>query len=109
MSLVPHDATMFAQLIKARVDRRRIETLEHAVRSELLPALREEPGYCGAMSLSNRARAETLLLLLWETEEQARRPVEPDVAPFSLARGTVSELLASTGFMVTVWDVDARS
>jgi hypothetical protein len=100
---------MFAQLIKARVDRGRIEMLEQAVRAELMPALRNEPGYCGAMSLSNRARAETLLLLLWETEEQARRPVEPDVAPFSLARETASELLTNTCFVVTVWDVDARS
>lgn len=108
MLLDPHDAKVFAQLIKARVDRLRIETLEQNVRSELMPALREEPGYCGAVSLTNRARAETLLLLFWETEEQARRPVAHGVAPFALALGTVSELLASN-FLVTVWDVDARS
>jgi hypothetical protein len=100
---------MFVQLIGARVDRRRIGTLEQAVRSELMPALREEPGFCGAVSLTDRARAETLLLLFWETEEQARRPLAPGVAPFALASQTVSELLATNCFQVTVWDVDARS
>ena len=100
---------MFAQLIGAHVDRERLATLEHAVRSELMPALREEPGFCGAVSLTDRARAETLLLLFWETEDQACRPLAQGVAPFASAPSTVSELQATHTCVVTVWDVDARS
>ena len=55
-------ATMFAQLIEAQVGRARLVLLEQVVRRELIPALREESGFCGAMSLSDRARGKTLLV-----------------------------------------------
>jgi hypothetical protein len=100
--------TMFAQLIEARLGRKRLVMLEHIVRRELIPALREESGFCGAVNLTDRARAETLLVLLWETEEQASRPLVPGTAPFANAFSTVSELLASDSCVVTIWEVDAR-
>jgi hypothetical protein len=102
-------ATMFAQLIATRLAQNRLAMLEHIVRRELIPALREESGFCGAMNLTDRAKAETLLVLLWETEEQASRPLARGSAPFANASYTISELLASDSWVVTIWDVDARS
>ena len=102
-------ATMFAQLIEAQVGRARLVLLEQVVRRELIPALREESGFCGAMSLSDRARGKTLLVLFWETEEQAGRPLAAGAVPFVNASSTVSELLGSDSYVVTIWDVDARS
>ena len=62
---------MYAQLIETRLKPERPEVLERLVRNGLVPALREQPGFCGALSLTGRKRARTLLVLLWETEEEA--------------------------------------
>ena len=102
-------ATMFAQLIEAQVGRARLAVLEQVVRRELIPALRNEPGFCGAMSMSDRGRGTTLLVLFWETEGQAGRPLAAGVVPFVNASSTVSELLGADSYVVTIWDVDARS
>jgi hypothetical protein len=100
---------MFAQLIEARLSRTRLRMLEQIVRGELMPALREEPGFCGALSLTDRSKAESLLVLLWETEEQASRPLTPGAPPFANSSTTVSALRASESCVVTIWEVDARS
>jgi hypothetical protein len=99
---------MYAQLIEMRLEPERFEVLERVVRNELVPALREQPGFCGALNLSGRERAETLLVLLWETEEDACLPLIERVASFATAFSTVSELLACGSCSVSVWEVDAR-
>ena len=100
---------MYAQLIETRLEPERLEVLERLVRSELVPALREQSGFCGALNLSDRGRAETLLVLLWETEEEAGGPLVARVASFARVSSTLRELLASCSCSVTVWEVDARS
>ncbi len=60
------------------------------------------------MSLVDRERAEMFLVLLWETEEEAARPLDPCAAPFGKAFSTVIELLGSRSCSATVWEVDAR-
>jgi hypothetical protein len=93
---------MYAQVIELRLAPARVEDLGRLVRHELVPALREQPGFCGALGLTNRERAETLLIMLWETEEEAARPLA------RAAPATVTALLVSAPGAVTVWEVDAR-
>ena len=91
---------MYAQVIRARVDHERLEELEALVRRELVCALRQEDGFCGALSLVDRDGSELLTVVLWETEDEAARPLVPCGSP-SL------ELL--THGSCTVWEVNARS
>lgn len=99
---------MHAQVIETRIEPERLADLEHAVRFELLPALREQPGFCGAMSLVDRERADTLLILLWETEEEAARSLAPGDAPLGRAFSTVAALVETLAATRTVWEVNAR-
>jgi hypothetical protein len=100
---------MYAQVIEVRPQPARLEVMERLVRDELVPALREQSGFCGALNLTACAGGETLLVLLWETEEEAARPLATGAAPFGKAFATVTELLASRSCSVTVWEVDARA
>jgi hypothetical protein len=88
---------MYAQVIETSIQPDRLELLERLVRSELVPALRGEPGFCGALSLVDRERAAALLVLLWETEQDAACP-----------RIFATELAGVRLSPSTVWEVTAR-
>jgi antibiotic biosynthesis monooxygenase len=93
---------MYAQIVESRLTSEQLEELEVLVRCELLPTLRAESGFCGAVSLVERERGAVLLVLLWETEEEAtgRR-----AAP----AGTSSALTDVLGaHSETIWEVNAR-
>ena len=90
-------AAMYAQVIETSVPPEQLALLERVVRSKLLPALREEPDFSGAMSLVDRDRGATLLVLLWETPADAARP-----------RASVTELPGMSLSPTTVWEVNAR-
>lgn len=99
---------MYARVIETRMAPERLDALERLLRSELVPALRKESGFCGVVGLVDRERARALLVLLWETEEEAARPLSPGAAPFREACSTVAELLGSHSWSATVWEVNAR-
>ena len=84
---------MYAQVIELRLAPERLEKLERLVRSELEPAIREEAGFCGALNLTDRERADSLLVFLWETEDEAARPLARSGAPFAQASATMTALL----------------
>jgi hypothetical protein len=88
---------MYAHVIETSVPPEQMALLERLVRCELLPALREEPGFSGAMSLVDRDRVATLLILLWETQADAARP-----------RASVTGLPGVSLSPPTVWEVNAR-
>ena len=52
----------------------RSEDLSQIICRDLLPALRAERGFSGAVSLVDRETESTLLLVFWETEEEAAAP-----------------------------------
>ena len=56
------------------------EDLRQVICRELLPALRIERGFSGALSLVDRQTENTLLLVFWETEKQAARRLPPTFA-----------------------------
>jgi hypothetical protein len=71
--------------------------LRPEVPNDLVCALRQEPGFSGALSMIDRATGDALVVVFWETEEQAARPIA-DVLALS-ALGPCSS---------TVWELDAR-
>ena len=81
------------------------EDLSQIICRELLPALRAERGFAGALSLVDRETSDTLLLVFWETEEEAARPLPPYLTSL-LARQGVPD---PATFMPRVWEVGARA
>jgi hypothetical protein len=49
--------------------------MQRIVSDEVFPALREEPGFAGALSLVNSGTGEAVIILLWHSAEQAQRPL----------------------------------
>lgn len=91
---------MYAQVVELQLEPERLDELEWLVRSELVPALREQSGFSGALNLTDRERGGTLLVLLWETEDEAAR---------THSQLAVTDLVAARPCSVTVWEVDARA
>jgi hypothetical protein len=100
---------MYAQVIELPLKPERLEELERLVRYELVPALREQEGFCGALNLTDRERGETLLVLLWEREAEAALPLAQSAAPLGQGFTTLTDLVAARSCSVTVWEVDARA
>jgi hypothetical protein len=94
---------MYVQALEVGADA--LEDLSQTICRELLPALRIEPGFSGALSLVDRETENTLLLVFWETEEEATRPLPPYFAAL-LARFGLPDGDAHTP---RVWEVDARA
>jgi hypothetical protein len=83
----------------------RSERLNRLIDDELLPALRTEVGFCGALSLVRGETREMLLLVFWETEKEAARAVLPCLAAL------LDELGMTAGASATpkIWEVGARA
>jgi hypothetical protein len=64
---------------------------------ELIPLLRAEDGFSGAVNLIDQHTGATLLLVFWETEEEATRPLPPALAAHV------------GGVQPRVWEVGARA
>jgi hypothetical protein len=79
---------MHAQVIRSRRGLAGADS-DRIVLDELTPAFHEEPGFAGALSFVDRQSGDSMLVVLWKTAEQARRPLA--------ARG-----------QVTVWEVNVR-
>ena len=62
--------------------------LEQSINDELFPALRTEAGFCGALSLVRRETGEMLLLVFWETENEAASPLHPSLTALLDKLGT---------------------
>jgi hypothetical protein len=81
------------------------ERLNRAFQGELLPALRSENGFCGALTLVRREEGQMLLLVFWETETQATWPLVPSLVVFLDELGAPG----STGGPPESWEVGARA
>ena len=67
-----------------------------------MPSLRVQEGFCGALHLVSRRDEEALLVLLWETEEQARDAAShPEIVALGPFAG-------GPGKPVSVWEVTQR-
>ena len=100
---------MYAQLIEIGTTPERIDELGSVVGRDLVNALRSEPGFSGALTLVQRAAGRLLLLILWETGDEAERPLVDCGAPLLDALSTVAQFAASDPGPATVWEVYARA
>ena len=73
------------------------------------PRTQAEPGYAGALNLVDRDTGNALMIVLWETEAQARRPLAEYGVAFLKALAGVAAISTGTRRPISVWDVNARA
>ena len=100
---------MYAQLIEGGTTPDRREAMDRIVTDEMLPALAAEPGYAGALNVVDRESGNALMLVLWETEAQARRPLPEYGAAFLKALAAIAAISTGTRKPISVWEVNARA
>ena len=100
---------MHAQVIEISLEAAQPDVVERLIRTDLVPALREQSGFCGALHLTAQERSEALLVVLWETEDDANGPHAFSTDRAELVSTSITDLLNLRAGSVTIWEVDARS
>jgi hypothetical protein len=94
---------MYAQVLTMGATLDTCGALDEAIRDRLLPELRVQEGFSGALHLVSRRGAEAMLLVFWETEEQATQAVSlPAFTGLAPAGG------GSPG-RASIWEVTQRA
>jgi hypothetical protein len=100
---------MYAQLIEGGTTPDRRDVMDRIVTDEMLPALAAEPGYAGALNVVDRESGNAMMLVLWETEAQARRALPEYGAAFLKALAAIAAISTGTRKPISVWEVNARA
>jgi hypothetical protein len=100
---------VYAQLIEGGTTRARRTDMDRIVTDEMLPALEVEPGYSGALNLVDRESGNAVMIILWETEAQARRALADYGGGFLKALANVAAISTGTRNPISVWQVNARA
>ena len=99
---------MYAQLVRSRTTDQTCAEVHRIVADELIPALHNQPGFAGALSLVNARTGETIMIVLWHSAEQAHRPLGANgtdvLAALLRVAGTSPGDHQSTSF----WEVTVR-
>jgi len=98
---------MFAQVIQGGTATETRDELNNLVREELIPALQEEPGFAGALSLFDK-RGDRIIIVLWDTEEQARLAAGERGRALLRAVSGMSALSTRQDGPPTIWEVGAK-
>jgi hypothetical protein len=100
---------MYAQLIEGGTTPDRRTQMDRLVTDEMVPALALEPGFAGALNLIDRDSGNAMMIVLWETETQARRPLAEYGGAFLKALAGIAAISTGTRRPISVWDVNARA
>jgi hypothetical protein len=103
------ETTMYAQLIEGGTTPDRRAEMDRIVTEEMVPALEGEPGFAGALNIVDRATGNALMIVLWETEAQARRALAEYGGAFLKALASVAAISTGTRSPISVWEVNARA
>jgi hypothetical protein len=99
---------MHAQLIQGGTTPEQRTAMDRIVTDELIPALHEEPGFGGALNLVDRQTGNAMMIVLWETAEQAARPLAEHGQAFLRALASIAAITTGNRKPVSVWEVNAR-
>jgi hypothetical protein len=100
---------MFAQVIEGGTTPDRRTEMDSIVTDELVPALHDEPGFAGALNLVDRDTGQALMIVLCETETQARRPLKEYGQRFLQVLASVISISTGQRKPIGVWEVNARA
>ena len=99
---------MYAQVVQGGTTLEHRAEMDRIVVEEMIPALQSEPGFSGAMNLVDRQSGNAMMIVLWESEEQARRPLNQYGSDFLKALADVATISTGNRAPIGVWDVNAR-
>ncbi len=100
---------MYAQLIEGGTTPDRRPEMDRLVTDEMVPALEAEPGFAGALNLVDRDSGSAMMIVLWDSEAQARRPLADYGSAFLKALAGVAAISTGTRRPISVWQVNART
>ena len=100
---------MYAQLIEGGTSPDRRPEMDRLVTDEMVPALEGEPGFAGALNLVDRDSGNAMMIVLWDSEAQARRPLADYGSAFLKALAGVAAISTGTRRPISVWQVNART
>jgi hypothetical protein len=98
---------MFARVDAGGSDPAQRHELDAVVRERLIPALAEEPGFLGALNLVDRASGDAMMIVLWETQDQAELPPRLRGSAYREALATIAGE-AREPRRTSLWEVDVR-
>ena len=106
----PHGSlhAMYAQLIEGGTTPARRTDMDRIVTDEMVPALEAEPGFGGALNLVDRDSGNAMMIILWESESQAHRPLGEYGGAFLKALAGIAAISTGTRRPISVWEVNAR-
>jgi hypothetical protein len=99
---------MYAQLVQGGTTPERRGEMDRIVTDELIPGLKEEPGFTGALNLVDRETGNAMMIILWDTAEQARRPLNDYGPGFLKALASIAAISTGNREPISVWEVNAR-
>jgi hypothetical protein len=99
---------MFAQLLFSGSLPEHQSTMDRIVADELIPALQRQPGFVGTLNLVDRDTGEAMMIVLWETSEQARRPLNEYAGHVLGALRAIAAFSNGNRAASSVWEVNAR-
>jgi hypothetical protein len=105
----PTESRMYAQLIEGGTTPDRRNQMDRLVTDEMVPALELEPGFAGALNLVDRESGNAMMIVLWETESQARRALAEYGGAFLKALAGIAAISTGTRNPISVWEVNARA
>ena len=100
---------MYAQVVQGGAAPENREQMDRVVIDELIPALSEEPGYAGAVNLVDRDTGNAMMIVLWDSEDQARRPLPQYGQAFLRALASIAAISSGNRAPISVWEVNARA
>jgi hypothetical protein len=100
---------MYAQLVEGGTTPDRRTEMDRIVTDEMVPALKGEPGFAGALNLVDRDSGNAMMIILWDTEAQARRALADYGSAFLKALASVAAISTGTRRPISVWEVNARA
>jgi hypothetical protein len=100
---------MYAQVVQGGASPQNRNEMDRVVVEEMIPALEQEPGYAGAVNLVDRETGDGMMIILWEDEEQARRPLPQYGQAFLRALASIATVTSGNRAPISVWEVNARA
>ena len=98
---------MHAQLIQGGTTPELRTKMDRIVTDDLVPALEQEPGYAGALNLVDRETGNAMMIILWDTEAEARRDLDQYDQAFLQALAKIAAISTGTRAPISFWEVNA--
>jgi hypothetical protein len=100
---------MYAQVVQGGTTLAKRAEMDRIVIEEMIPALQQERGFRDAMNLVDRDTGNGMMIIVWETKEQAERPLSEYGPAFLKALADITAISTGNREPISTWEVNAKS